>query len=74
MNMLIFNFHKIMDMHKGYAYQFSDFITYEKPRIAVCVVFSYYALKESSDVLQSAKCKVQSTNTWLCSRFANPNS
>ncbi len=37
MNMLIFNFHKIMDMHKGYAYQFSDFIAYNKPRIGVCV-------------------------------------
>jgi hypothetical protein len=37
MNMLIFNFHKIMNVHKGYAYQFSDFITYKKPRIDVCV-------------------------------------
>jgi hypothetical protein len=30
MNMLIFNFHKMMYMHKGYAYQFFDFITYKK--------------------------------------------
>jgi hypothetical protein len=28
--MLILNFHKMMDMHKGYAYQFSDFIKYKK--------------------------------------------
>ncbi len=59
MNMVIFNFQKIMNMHKGYAYQFSDFITYKKPRIDVCVVCSYYALKESSDVLQRSKCKAQ---------------
>jgi hypothetical protein len=26
MNMLVFNFLKMMDMHQGYAYQFSDFI------------------------------------------------
>jgi hypothetical protein len=26
LNMLIFNFHKMMDMHKGYTYQFSHFI------------------------------------------------
>ncbi len=36
-DMLIFNFHKITDMCKGYAYQFSDFISYKKPRIDVCV-------------------------------------
>ncbi len=34
--MVIFNFHKIT--HKGYAYQFSDFIAYKKPRIDVCVL------------------------------------
>jgi hypothetical protein len=53
MNMLVFNVHKMTDMHKGYAYQFSNFITYKKPRIDVCVV--YYAFKESNDQLQSAK-------------------
>jgi hypothetical protein len=26
MNMLVYNFLKMMDMHQGYAYQFSDFI------------------------------------------------
>lgn len=38
--MPIFNFHKMTNMQKGYAYQFSDFITYKKkknPRINVCV-------------------------------------
>ncbi len=30
MNMLVFNFLKMMDMHKGYAYQFLNFITYKK--------------------------------------------
>jgi hypothetical protein len=57
--MLIFNFHKIMDMHKGYAYQFSEFLlpTKNLESVCVCVVFSYFALKESSDLLQSAKCK-----------------
>jgi hypothetical protein len=25
--MLVFNFHKMMDMHKGYAYQSFDFTT-----------------------------------------------
>jgi hypothetical protein len=72
MNMLIFNFHKIMNVHKGYAYQFSDFITYKKPRIDVCVVCSYYALKESSDLLQSTKCKAQTLD--CAPAFAYPNS
>jgi hypothetical protein len=30
MNMLVFNFQKMMDMHKGYAYQFLNFIAYKK--------------------------------------------
>ncbi len=30
MNMPIFNFQKMIDMPKGYAYQFSNFITYKK--------------------------------------------
>ncbi len=30
MNMLVFNFHKMTDMHKYYAYQFFDFTTYKK--------------------------------------------
>jgi hypothetical protein len=30
MNMLVFNFYKMMDIHKGYAYQFFDFIKYKK--------------------------------------------
>jgi hypothetical protein len=39
MNIPIFNFHKMTNMHKGCAYQFSDFITSKKnPRINVCVV------------------------------------
>ncbi len=54
--MLVFNF------HKGYAYQFSNFITYKKPKIGVCVVCMHCALEDSSDLLQSAKCKVQRTN------------
>ncbi len=70
--MLILKFHKITDVHKGYAYQFSDFITYKKPRIDVCVVCSYYALKESSDLLQSAKCKAQTLD--CAPAFAYPNS
>jgi hypothetical protein len=49
------NVHKMTDMHKDYAYQFSDFITYKKPKIDVCVVCPYYAFKESNDQLQSAK-------------------
>ncbi len=28
--MLVFNFQKMMDMHKGYAYQFADFIVLKK--------------------------------------------
>lgn len=28
--MLVFNFQKMMDMHKVYAYQFSDFIVLKK--------------------------------------------
>jgi hypothetical protein len=27
--MSIFNFHKMINMHKGYAYQFFDFITFK---------------------------------------------
>jgi hypothetical protein len=69
MNMLIFNFHKIMDMHKGYAYiNFLSLVptkNLESVCVCVCVVCSYFALKESSDLLQSA-------NTWLCSRFRKP--
>jgi hypothetical protein len=30
MNMLVFYFLKLMDMHQGYAYQFSDFIAKNK--------------------------------------------
>jgi len=42
---------------KGYTYQFSHFIPTKKSRINVCVMCPYYALKESSDLLQSVKCK-----------------
>ncbi len=30
MNMLVFNFQKMTNMHKGYAYQFSKCISYKK--------------------------------------------
>ncbi len=30
MNMLVFNFQKMTNMHKDYAYQFSNFIGYKK--------------------------------------------
>jgi len=71
MNILVFNFHKMTNMHKGYAYQFSDFITYKKPKIDVCVVCMHCAFKETSDLLQSAKCKAQTLNCVLT--FANLN-
>jgi hypothetical protein len=29
MNMLVFNFHKMTNMHKSYACQFSNFIIYK---------------------------------------------
>jgi hypothetical protein len=45
--MLVFNFHKMIDMHKSYTYQFSHFIPTQKSRINVCVMCPYYALKES---------------------------
>jgi hypothetical protein len=45
MNVLVFNFYKMTDMHKGYAYQPFDFIIYKKIRIDVCVVCPYCALK-----------------------------
>ncbi len=71
MNIPVFNFHKMPNMHKGYAYQFSDFITYKKPKINVCVVCLHCALKETIDLLQSAKCKAQ---TFDCApAFANLN-
>jgi hypothetical protein len=62
----------MMDMHKGYAYQFSHFIPNKKSRINACVMRAYYALKESSDLLQSVKCKAQTLN--CAPSFANPNS
>jgi hypothetical protein len=52
-------------------YIFSDFITYKKPKIDVCVMCLHCALKENSDLLQSAKYKAQ---TFDCApAFANPN-
>jgi hypothetical protein len=53
MNILVFSFHKMINMHIDYAYQFSNFIIYKKPRIDVCVVCLHCALKESNDLLQS---------------------
>jgi hypothetical protein len=35
MNNLVFNFQNMMDMHKGYAYQNFNFITYQKKIISV---------------------------------------
>jgi hypothetical protein len=65
MNMLVFNFHKETNVHKGYAYQFSDFITYKNTRINVRVVCQYYVFKESNNLLQNA-------NSLLCSSFCKP--
>jgi len=59
------------NMHKGYAYIYSDFITYKKPKLNVGVMCLHYALKESSDLLQSAKYKAQTFDCALA--FANPN-
>ncbi len=61
----------MMNMHKGYAYQFSNFITYKKHRIGVCVVCLHYAFKENNDLLQNAKCKAQTFD--YAPAFANPN-
>jgi hypothetical protein len=50
MNMLVFNFYKMTNMHKGYAYQPFDFIIYKKSKIDVCVVCPYYAFKKNREV------------------------
>jgi hypothetical protein len=67
--MPIFNFHKMTNMQKGYAYQFSDFITYQKKntRINVCVLCAHNVHSKKAAVVC---CKV--ANTWLCSRFCKP--
>jgi hypothetical protein len=61
MNMPVLNFHKMTDMHKGYLCILIFWFYYlqKKPRIDVCVVCPYCALKESSDLLHA--------NTKLCS-------
>jgi hypothetical protein len=38
MNMSIFNFHKTMNLHKIYVYQFYDFITYPNNLESMCVM------------------------------------
>jgi hypothetical protein len=49
MIMLVFNFYKMMDMRKGYAYQPLDFIIYKKSRINVCCV-SILCIQKNSEV------------------------
>ncbi len=55
MNIPVFNFQKMTNVRKGYAYIFSNFITNKKPKIDVCVTCLQCALKESNDLLQSTK-------------------
>ncbi len=66
--MPIFNFHKMTNMHKAYAYQFSDFITCKKNLESMCVLCAPNVHSKKAVVC----CKVQTLDCALA--FANPNS